>query len=165
MDEGGRGPGVPGRAALRGVHRQGRFRGALTGRGVLSEILVPEGETVEVGARLAVIGESVASSPQQAPAAPPTAPSPTPPPPPAAAPPVDVAPPVGLAPPAAPAPPPPPQGFTSAGPGEPPAATAPAGVTSAPSVQPRPGPRWRTPGSSHRSCAACWPTTGSTPAR
>ncbi len=113
--------------------------------GVLSEILVPEGETVEVGARLAVIGESVASSPQQAPAAPPTAPSPTPPPPPAAAPPVDVAPPVGLAPPAAPAPPPPPQGFTSAGPGEPPAATAPAGVTSAPSVQPLAGPEVEDP--------------------
>jgi 2-oxoglutarate dehydrogenase E2 component (dihydrolipoamide succinyltransferase) len=36
--------------------------------GVLSEILVPEGETVEVGARLAVIGDSVAAAGEAPPA-------------------------------------------------------------------------------------------------
>ena len=33
MVQGGRGHGGPGRAAVRGVHRQGRLRGAVTGRG------------------------------------------------------------------------------------------------------------------------------------
>ena len=38
--------------------------------GVLSEILVPEGETVEVGVKLAVIGDGAATAPaQDAPAA------------------------------------------------------------------------------------------------
>src|SRR5580693_5699253 len=58
--------------------------------GVLSEILVPEGETVEVGVKLAVIGDGVATAPaQDAPAAvaaepapaaavPPAAPAPAP---------------------------------------------------------------------------------------
>jgi 2-oxoglutarate dehydrogenase E2 component (dihydrolipoamide succinyltransferase) len=67
--------------------------------GVLTEILVPEGETVEVGVKLAVIGDSAGAAPAapaEAPAAPQeAAPPPPPPPPPAAAPPP---------PPAAPAP-------------------------------------------------------------
>src|SRR6187431_3092559 len=37
--------------------------------GVVSEILVPEGETVEVGARLAVISDGSADAPAPAPAA------------------------------------------------------------------------------------------------
>ncbi len=47
--------------------------------GVISEILVPEGETVEVGTRLAVLGDaaSAAAAPPAAPAAPP-APAPAP---------------------------------------------------------------------------------------
>src|SRR5580700_1833879 len=60
--------------------------------GVLSEILVPEGETVEVGVKLAVIGDSAATAPAQdaptaaAAPAPATATAPPPPPPPAPAP-------------------------------------------------------------------------------
>jgi 2-oxoglutarate dehydrogenase E2 component (dihydrolipoamide succinyltransferase) len=49
--------------------------------GVLSEIIVPEGQTVEVGARLAVIGESaaeIATAPPPRPS-PPAAPTPPPP--------------------------------------------------------------------------------------
>src|SRR5437899_4110027 len=46
--------------------------------GVISEILVPEGETVEVGTRLAVLGDS-AGAPAEAPAtAPPAPPAPAP---------------------------------------------------------------------------------------
>src|SRR5277367_6560468 len=58
--------------------------------GVLTEILVPEGETVEVGVRLAVIGDEAsaptpAPAPAPAPAAPaPAAPAPAPAPAPAA---------------------------------------------------------------------------------
>jgi 2-oxoglutarate dehydrogenase E2 component (dihydrolipoamide succinyltransferase) len=54
--------------------------------GVVSEILVPEGDTVEVGARLAVISDSAAAPAPaaQAPAPPPGPPTPTPPPAPAA---------------------------------------------------------------------------------
>ena len=56
--------------------------------GVLSEILVPEGETVEVGVKLAVIGDGAAAAPSEAapvavaaePAPPPQAASPPPPP-------------------------------------------------------------------------------------
>ncbi|MHB1777257.1 MAG: dihydrolipoamide acetyltransferase family protein [Acidimicrobiales bacterium] len=49
--------------------------------GVLAEILVPEGETVEVGARLAVIGDGGApAAPVEAPAAEAAAPPPAPPP-------------------------------------------------------------------------------------
>src|SRR5271169_4505362 len=44
--------------------------------GVLSEILVPEGETVEVGVKLAVIGDGAASGAVAAPAA--AAPEPAP---------------------------------------------------------------------------------------
>src|SRR5580700_1500318 len=79
--------------------------------GVLSEILVPEGETVEVGVRLAVIGDgagATASSdaPAAATAAPEPAPAPPPPPPPAqAAPPPPPPPAAPAAPAAAPAPP------------------------------------------------------------
>ncbi len=103
--------------------------------GVLTEILVPEGETVEVGARLAVIGDAgatpapaPAAEPAPAPAAeaappppPPPPPAPAappaaPPPPPAAAaspPPVAAPPPPAAAPPPpAASPPPPPPGFT-----------------------------------------------------
>jgi pyruvate dehydrogenase E2 component (dihydrolipoamide acetyltransferase) len=73
--------------------------------GVLSEILVPEGETVEVGVKLAVIGDGAGpGAPDGAPAAvaaEPEAPAPAPGPEPAAAAPPEVAPP----PPAPPAPP------------------------------------------------------------
>ena len=69
--------------------------------GVLSEILVQEGETVAVGARLAVIGDGAAAPPPAAPAPPPAAPAP----PPAAAPPPPPA--------AAPPPPPPPAGYVA----------------------------------------------------
>src|ERR1700677_3770312 len=60
--------------------------------GVLSEILVPEGETVEVGVKLAVIGDGATTAPaQDAPAAVASEPAPAaaapPPPPPAPAPP------------------------------------------------------------------------------
>ncbi len=58
--------------------------------GVLSEILVPEGETVEVGVKLAVIGDGTGAAPaQDAPAAAESEPAPAaaaPPPPPAPAP-------------------------------------------------------------------------------
>src|ERR1700677_4243236 len=59
--------------------------------GVLSEILVPEGETVEVGVKLAVIGDGAATAPvQDAPAAVASEPAPAaaapPPPPPAPSP-------------------------------------------------------------------------------
>jgi len=59
--------------------------------GVLTEILVPEGETVEVGVRLAVIGDGAGAAPSEAataatateaPAPPPAVPPPPPPPPP-----------------------------------------------------------------------------------
>src|SRR4051794_41917886 len=51
--------------------------------GVLTEIVVPEGDTVEVGARLAVVGDGDGASPAPeaaAAASPPPAPAPTPPP-------------------------------------------------------------------------------------
>jgi pyruvate dehydrogenase E2 component (dihydrolipoamide acetyltransferase) len=59
--------------------------------GVLTEILVPEGETVDVGVRLAVLGDGAAPAATPAPAAlpaeqPPPTPPPTPPPVPAATP-------------------------------------------------------------------------------
>ncbi len=82
--------------------------------GVLSEILVPEGETVEVGVKLAVIGDgsgasgssdapgaAAAQSPAPAPAAEAAPPAPPPPPPPPAPPPAQAATPAP--PPAAPA--------------------------------------------------------------
>ncbi|HEX3839809.1 MAG TPA: dihydrolipoamide acetyltransferase family protein [Acidimicrobiales bacterium] len=74
--------------------------------GVLTQILVEEGDTVDVGVKLAVIGESGSSNGSEAPPAAAEAPSPeaaveAPPPPPPAAPPPPVAPP----PPAPPAPP------------------------------------------------------------
>src|SRR5437868_7111227 len=75
--------------------------------GVVSEILVPEGETVEVGTRLAVLGDS-AGAPAAAPAPAPAAEAPAPAPAPAEA--------------AAPPPPPEPP---SAAPAPPPAAEAP----------------------------------------
>jgi 2-oxoglutarate dehydrogenase E2 component (dihydrolipoamide succinyltransferase) len=69
--------------------------------GVLTEILVPEGDTVSVGARLAVLGDA-GSAPAPAAAPPAAAPEPAPPPAPEAAAP----PPPPAAPPAAPSPPP-----------------------------------------------------------
>lgn len=57
--------------------------------GVLAEILVPEGQTVDVGARLAVIGDSAPAAPApSAPAAQAAVAPPPPPPPPPPAPPV-----------------------------------------------------------------------------
>ena len=54
-EAGGRGD--PGRrAAARDLDRQGRHRVPEPGTGVVQQILVQEGETVEVGTRLAVIG-------------------------------------------------------------------------------------------------------------
>jgi len=79
--------------------------------GVVTEILVPEGETVEVGVRLAVIGESAGAAPPTpeaaAPATPPAAAAPPPPPAAAPAPPTPEAA-APATPPAAAAPPPPP---------------------------------------------------------
>jgi pyruvate dehydrogenase E2 component (dihydrolipoamide acetyltransferase) len=86
--------------------------------GVLTEIVVPEGDTVEVGARLAVIGDAGAASPPagttaEAPAeAPPPEPPPQPPPQPspnASPPPPPSPPPSAPAPPPASPPPPPPR--------------------------------------------------------
>ncbi len=94
--------------------------------GVLQEILVPEGETVDVGVRLAVIGEAaLAGSPAPADAPAEVAPPAAPPPPPAPAAP----------PPAAPAPPP-----AAAAPPAPPSAAAPppAPTVAAEPVQPAP---------------------------
>jgi len=103
--------------------------------GVLTEIVVAEGETVDVGTRLAVIGDGQAAA--AAPVAPPPpvaevpvapqpaaeafAPAPAPPPPAAEAPqPPPPAPPAT----AAPVPPPPPPGFAASGPGIPDGAPA-----------------------------------------
>jgi len=103
--------------------------------GVLTEIVVAEGETVDVGTRLAVIGDGPAAA--AAPVAPPPpvaevpvapqpaaeafAPAPAPPPPAAEAPqPPPPAPPAT----AAPVPPPPPPGFAASGPGIPDGAPA-----------------------------------------
>src|ERR1700722_19010861 len=89
--------------------------------GVLSEILVPEGETVEVGVRLAVIGDGAGAAPSDgAPvAAAESAPAPAAEPAPAAAAPQEAAPP----------PPPPPPA---------PAAPAPAPAAAAPAADPTP---------------------------
>lgn len=101
------------------------------GSGYLAEIVVPEGETVEVGARLAVLSDSPPGDGSAAPPPPPEPPvaeaTPSPPPeapaaPPAPAPPVSAAP----SPPAAPPPP------VAA----PPAAGAPAGVGTSPVTSP-----------------------------
>src|SRR6478752_3911230 len=78
--------------------------------GVLTEIVVPEGDTVEVGARLAVVGDAgnaPASAPEPAAEAAPEPPAPAPEPPaPAPAAPAAATPPPAPAPaPAAPAPP------------------------------------------------------------
>jgi len=131
--------------------------------GVLSEILVPEGETVEVGARLAVIGEPAeapagaspvapavaAEQPSASAPAPPTTPaSPAPPPagpaptaPASPAAPSPSAPPTARQPAASPVtpPPPPPQGFTAYARGEQAPAAAPGPPTGAlaqPPIQP-----------------------------
>jgi len=76
--------------------------------GYLSEIVVPEGETVPVGARLAVISDQAGASPSATAAAPSEPAGETPPiePEPAPAPPAPPPPPQTPAPPAAPAPPP-----------------------------------------------------------
>src|SRR5947207_7082856 len=70
--------------------------------GVLLEIMVPEGETVAVGAELARIGDPAGSAQAPVPSGPPV-PSVVPAPPAAPAPPAPPAPPAALAPPAAPA--------------------------------------------------------------
>ena len=75
--------------------------------GVLTEILVPEGDTVEVGARLAVLGDATDGAPAPAPAAPAPAAEPVAPPveaPAPAAPPAPAPEPPGPAPTAPPAP-------------------------------------------------------------
>src|SRR5262249_2900266 len=104
--------------------------------GVLSEIVVQEGETVPVGARLAVIGEGRgAAAPAPAPAAAEPAPPPAPAPAPAAAPAAPVASP---APAVAPAPPPPAPAPVAAPAQAPAAASAPAnggGVVTSPIVR------------------------------
>src|SRR5437763_4011689 len=91
--------------------------------GVVSEILVPEGETVEVGTRLAVLGDSAGAPAAPAPAPAAEAPAPAP------------------APAEAPAPPPEPP---ATAPGPPPAAEPPAPATPAPAPalapQPEPAP-------------------------
>jgi pyruvate dehydrogenase E2 component (dihydrolipoamide acetyltransferase) len=83
--------------------------------GVLSEILVPEGETVEVGVKLAVIGDGAGAAPSDDAPVAAAAPAPAP----AAAAPQEAAPP--------PPPPPPP---AAAAPAPAPAAAAPAAATS-----------------------------------
>jgi pyruvate dehydrogenase E2 component (dihydrolipoamide acetyltransferase) len=93
--------------------------------GVLSEILVPEGETVEVGVKLAVIGDGAAAAQSEAA---PAAVAAEPAPPPQAAPPPP--PPAPAPPPPAPAPPPPPAAAPA--PAEP--AAAPAQAAPAPEV-------------------------------
>ena len=105
--------------------------------GVLSEILVPEGETVEVGVRLAVIGDGAGSvngdaagaTTGEAPAAaePATVAAPVPPPP-AQAPP----PPAPAPPPPAPPPPPPPAPAVPSVPAPAAPATPPTATTAAP---------------------------------
>ncbi len=91
--------------------------------GVLTEVVVPEGETVEVGTLLAIISDSAAApAPEPAAEPAPAAPQPVPEPAPVAAP--DPAP----APAAAPAPPP-----------APPPALAPAAETAAPAMAPADG--------------------------
>ncbi len=94
--------------------------------GVLTEILVPEGETVEVGVKLAVIGDAAGSVASGGTPAAETAEPPAPPaqpePPPAAAPP----------PPAAPAAPPPPAAPAAP---PPPAAVSPPAAAPAPAVE------------------------------
>src|SRR6478752_2676582 len=77
--------------------------------GVLTEIVVPEGDTVEVGARLAVVGDAgdapaAASEPVAEPAPEPPAPAPAAPSPPQAVAPPSPPPVVAPAPPVAPAP-------------------------------------------------------------
>jgi 2-oxoglutarate dehydrogenase E2 component (dihydrolipoamide succinyltransferase) len=84
--------------------------------GVLSEILVPEGETVEVGVKLAVIGDGAATAPAQD--APPAA-APEPPPAAAATPPPPPPAPPAPAPAPAPAPPPAPAPAPAAAPEHP----------------------------------------------
>ncbi|HEU5307761.1 MAG TPA: biotin/lipoyl-containing protein, partial [Acidimicrobiia bacterium] len=104
--------------------------------GVVTEILVPEGETVEVGTRLAVVGDAAASpeaaSPEvaPAPAAEPSPPAPEPlaPEPPAAAPPP---PPPEPAPEPAPEPTPAPPPISFEAPAEPAAPAAPAAAPAA----------------------------------
>jgi 2-oxoglutarate dehydrogenase E2 component (dihydrolipoamide succinyltransferase) len=105
--------------------------------GVLTQILVEEGDTVDVGVKLAVIGESGSSNGSEAPSAAAETPSPeavveapAPPPPPAAPPPPPAAPPP---PPAAPPPPP-------AAPPPPPAAPPPPPAPAPPPPAPAPAP-------------------------
>jgi pyruvate dehydrogenase E2 component (dihydrolipoamide acetyltransferase) len=121
--------------------------------GVVSEILVPEGETVAVGVRLAVIGDAAASgtaapaaasgtaapaaaAPAAQPTEAPTVEAPSAPSPPPAAPPPVVPPPVAPAPPPAPvAPPRPPATVPAPAVEAPPATPVDAGVVASPLVR------------------------------
>ncbi len=96
--------------------------------GVLSEILVPEGETVEVGVKLAVIGDGAGSAPSPAVVAEPAAPAP------AAAPVAPI--------PATPSPAAPAAAAAAAPPSAPPAAPAPpeAPPAAPPQASPTPAP-------------------------
>ncbi len=94
--------------------------------GVLSEILVPEGETVEVGVKLAVIGDGAGSAPSTTVAAEPAAPAPDAP--------IPAAPAATAAAAAAPTPAPPAPPAPSAPPASPSAAPPQAAPTPAPAV-------------------------------
>jgi pyruvate dehydrogenase E2 component (dihydrolipoamide acetyltransferase) len=118
--------------------------------GVLQEILVPEGDTVEVGTRLAVIGEAGESANGSAPGStaapvnePPVAQVPV-----ASAPPVAAAapPPPAPAPPVAAAAPPPPPPAPTPAPAPPPPVTAPAATAPPLPGPPLPGPPPAPPG-------------------
>src|SRR5262249_29467175 len=110
--------------------------------GFVTEIVVPEGETVPVGARLAVISAEAGAATAPSPPAPPPAEAVAPPaaaapaPPPRPAPVAPAAPPA----PAAPSPPPPPQAPAPPAQPAPPPAPAPAPVATAPAPAPAAGP-------------------------
>jgi len=107
--------------------------------GYLAEIVVPEGETVEVGARLAVLSDAAPSGAPAAPAAPAAEPAGAAPPPGAARPSPPAAPPLPApAPPAAaPPPPPPPPPAPPVIPAHPPGSSGPALLR-----RPPEGPPW-----------------------
>ena len=115
--------------------------------GFVSEIVVPEGETVPVGARLAVISEQAGAAPAPAPAA---APAPQPQAAPASPPPAPEA-----AAPTPPAPPPPPPA-----PAPPPPAPAPAPAPAAPAPAPAPAPASAPPPAAPAPAAASAPANG-----
>jgi pyruvate dehydrogenase E2 component (dihydrolipoamide acetyltransferase) len=109
--------------------------------GVVTEILVPEGETVDVGTRLAVVSDSAAAEPASAPAEAPAAPAeaPAPAPAPAEAPALAPEPEVAEAPAPAPAPVPAPE-VAEVPPAEPPPAEPPPIEPPPPNPVPEPEP-------------------------